>query len=119
VENVTIWDKVVKKSIFKCGLIVKNTVSIEEIKTQFADKLESLENTSVKKTQVDSMLNEIKHAIKDNQDDSKKSAEEFIDHMTTCNDKGCSIHMMSDEFKKHGFLTGYALAKKQFERNGV
>lgn len=91
-------------------------MSIEELKTQFADKLESLENNSVKKAEVDSMLNEIKHAIKDNKDDKKASAEEFIDHMTTCNDKGCSIHMMSDEFKKHGFLTGYALAKKQFNK---
>jgi hypothetical protein len=43
-------------------------------------------------------------------------AEEFIDHMTTCNDKGCSINMMGDDMKKKGFLTGYALAKKQFEK---
>jgi hypothetical protein len=91
-------------------------MSTDELKTQFADKLESLQDNTVKKTELDSMLNEIKHAIKDNQDDKKESADEFIDHMTTCNDKSCSIHMMSDEFKKHGFLTGYSLAKKKFER---
>ena len=91
-------------------------MSIEEIKTQFADKLQSLENNSVKKAELDSLLNEIKHTIKDNQDKGKASADEFIDHMTTCDDKTCSIHMMSDELKKHGFLTGYSLAKKQFEK---
>jgi gas vesicle protein len=73
-------------------------MSTDELKTQFADKLESLQDNTVKKTELDSMLNEIKHAIKDNQDDKKESADEFIDHMTTCNDKSCSIHMMSDEF---------------------
>jgi len=90
-----------------------------ELKTMFADKLESLDKNSVKKSDFDSLVNELKHSIKDKQDDHKDSAESFIDHMTTCTDKSCSMNMLGDDIKKHGFLTGYALAKKEHTGKGV
>ena len=90
-----------------------------ELKTMFADKLESLDNNTVKKTDFDSLVNELKHSIKDKEDDHKDSADSFIEHMTTCTDKGCSMNMLGDDMKKHGFLSGYALAKKEFTGKGV
>tara|TARA_R110002167_G_scaffold322498_1_gene528368 strand:+ start:672 stop:959 length:288 start_codon:yes stop_codon:yes gene_type:complete len=90
-----------------------------ELKTMFADKLESLDKNSVKKSDFDSLVNELKHSIKDKQDDHKDSAESFIDHMTTCTDKSCSMNMLGDDIKKHGFLSGYALAKKEHTGKGV
>ena len=90
-----------------------------ELKTMFADKLERLDKNSVKKSDFDSLVNELKHSIKDKQDDHKDSAESFIDHMTTCTDKSCSMNMLGDDIKKHGFLSGYALAKKEHTGKGV
>ena len=90
-----------------------------ELKTMFADKLENLDNNSVKKSDFDSLANELKHSIKDKEDDHKNSADSFIEHMTTCTDKNCSMHMLGDDMKKHGFLSGYALAKKEFTGEGV
>ena len=90
-----------------------------ELKTMFADKLESLDNNTVKKSDFDSLVNELKQAIKDKEDDHKNSADSFIEHMTTCTDKNCSMHMLGDDIKKHGFLSGYALAKKEFTGEGV
>jgi hypothetical protein len=29
------------------------------------------------------------------------------------------MHMLGDDMKKHGFLSGYALAKKEFTGEGV
>ena len=64
-------------------------MSVEELKTQFGDKLTNLETNSVKRSELDSLLNEIKHTIKDNKDKGKANAEEFIEHMTSCDDKTC------------------------------
>ena len=90
-----------------------------ELKTMFSDKLENLDNNTVKKSEFDSLANELRHTIKDKNDDHKDSADSFIEHMTTCTDKGCSMNMLGDDIKKHGFLTGYALAKKEHTGEGV
>lgn len=90
----------------------------DSLKSEFGDKIKDISDKQdgmVKKVEVDSLFNELKHMISDGKSNSNH-AEEFIDHMTTCNDKGCSINMMGDDMKKKGFLTGYALAKKQFEK---
>ena len=34
-------------------------------------------------------------------------------------DKNCSMHRLGDDMKKHGFLSGYALAKKEYTGKGV
>ena len=36
-----------------------------ELKTMFADKLENLDNNTVKKSDFESLANELKHSIKD------------------------------------------------------
>ena len=84
-----------------------------ELKEMFADKLEALDKNSVKKSDFDSLVNSIKHEQLDKEDESEKdTASDFIDHMTTCSDKTCSMHIMHQDIKKHGFLEGYALAMK-------
>ena len=90
-----------------------------QLKTMFADKSANLNNNTVKKSDFDSLANELKHSIKDKEDDHKNSADSFIELMTTCTDKNCSMHMLGDDMKKHGFLSGYALAKKEFTGEGV
>jgi hypothetical protein len=92
----------------------------DSLKTEFGDKLNTLaekQDEKVNRQEFDSMFNELKHMIKDKE--SKKDnthAEEFIEHMTTCDDKGCSINMMGDDLQKKGFLKGFELGKKFKEK---
>ena len=96
-----------------------NMATEAELKEMFADKLENLENNSVKKSDFDSLVNSIKHEQLDKEDEKEKNtASDFIDHMTTCSDKTCSMHIMHQDIKKHGFLEGYALAMKNLG-NGI
>jgi len=54
----------------------------------------------------------LKNAIQDGNKDGKHSADDFIKHMTECDDSNCSINMMGKEFEKRGMLKGLALADK-------
>jgi Rieske Fe-S protein len=88
----------------------------DNLKAEFGDRIKNISDKQegmVNKQEVDSMFNELKHMISDK--DSKKDsthAQEFIDHMTTCTDKGCSINMMKDDMEKQGFMKGLLLGKK-------
>lgn len=87
----------------------------EDLKAEFGDKLKSIEENQsnlVHKTEVDSMFNELKQTLSEKSNDESNHAREFIDHMTTCTDKGCSINMMKDDITKQGFMKGFLLGKK-------
>ena len=79
---------------------------------ELAATLKDIKETSVTKSEVDGMIADLKNAIKDGNKDGNHSAEDFIKHMTECNDNNCSIHMMGKEFEKRGMLKGLALAEK-------
>lgn len=89
---------------------------LEDIKNKFGDKLDDIDKNSVKKSDLDSTVSELKKLIADNNDGGKDKAEEFIEHMETCTDESCSIHMMSDSLKKKGFLTGFASGQELTKR---
>jgi len=89
---------------------------MESLKAEFGDKLNTLaqkQEDTVNRQEFDSMFNELKHMIADKSEKKDSThAEEFIEHMTTCTDKGCSINMMGDDLQKKGFLEGFELGKK-------
>ncbi len=86
-----------------------------DLKAEFGDKLNELEENQknlIHKKEVDSMFNELKQALSEKNDENSNHAQEFIEHMTTCTDKGCSINMMKDDITKRGFMKGLLLGKK-------
>ena len=87
----------------------------QELVDKLAETMKDLKENKVSKTEVESMINELKDAITENKD--KHSSEEFIKHMTECDDKNCAIHMMAKDFEKKGLLKGMALQEKLLKVN--
>jgi Fe-S-cluster formation regulator IscX/YfhJ len=96
---------------------------LDIITEKFGDKVTDLENNTVRKSDLDSTVAELRKLIADNNDGGRDKAEEFIEHMSNCSDESCSIHMMSDSLKKKGFLTGFAsgheIATRKHSNNKV
>ena len=83
---------------------------MSNVAEELAEKLKNIESNSISKSQVESMIAELKH------DESKTkdmaTPEDFIKHLQDCDDPNCSINKAAKDMQKRGFLKGYALNDK-------